>query len=242
MFVTGALVNDARGAPPTVATILPVACAYDCVTISPDETADDVVNVITDVVDPLTYVAVYVLDPSVTVIPAPDESVTGSFIAQVSVLPLIVAERTTGADGPDGVLIGGIVSMPAIDSSPVKSTFPTGAADRRKAGTKALPAGTFKKPSVAEKRAVACANATTCEDHSSKKTEPLYNPNWTTPATLDSNRRPLIRKPYGGGVRPYAASVLDEATRAASIAFWLSDVGLCGIFAVVSVSEKGRIT
>lgn len=169
ILVTGALVNDASGAPPDVATTSPAPALYDSVTTSPDATLPLIVNVITDVVDPLTYVAVYVLRPSMTVIPAPDDNVTCSFVAHVSVLPLIVAESTDGADGPTGVLPGAIVSTPAIASSPVRSTFPPGGTDKRKAGTKALPAGTFRYPSDAAKRANACLYATSgaCDVHSS---------------------------------------------------------------------------
>lgn len=50
-----------------------------------------------------------------------------------------------------------------------------------------------------------------------------------------------MRKPYGGGVRPYADRLLDEATRAARILFCDSDVGLWGVLAVVRVRLKGSI-
>ena len=69
----------------------------------------------------------------------------------------------------------------------------------------------------------------------------LYNPKTTEQAADASNLNPDIRKPYGGTLIPYAASELDEATRAARILFCDSDVGLCGVLLVVMTREKGKI-
>src|ERR1700728_2633230 len=112
---------------------------------SPANTVPDSVNTSDSLPLPLSYAAVYVLLPSVNVIPAPDERLLSSSMTHVRVTPSDATDalRTTGApEGAVTVLTGAIVSILAIFSSPVIVTLLPGAVDSLNAGTKALPTGT----------------------------------------------------------------------------------------------------